>query len=219
MHRLLTITALALGLHATNVWAQEDEDSFTNYESIVAELKTSADEPVKVETRARPLNLKLQGGLGLTASFVSLELDRLNTKSSGVLKGFEAHIGTEFLTRTARAEAVFRNFAHDALSNNVAADLRELEARLVFLPELAEQSVLRMGAGVSERFIDVRARRSDGEVQTSWATPYYSLLLGFEYKLARNVAVGPDLAHHASLDASSDSKSSWDASFRLNATF
>ena len=202
---------------ATNVWAFDEDDSYTNYESLVSELKTSAEgyQPVREE----PAPVNLQGGLGIATSYVTVEMPRIGLNSSGLLKGFVAHIATSPLGKDLRFEAAFRNFAHDALSNQAAADLRELEASAVFLPVLSDKMVLRMGAGLSERFFDVRVRQPGQEVRESWATPYYSLLLGFERKVAKTVAVGPDFAHRAPLDASSYSKSSWDASFRLNATF
>lgn len=201
---------------ATNVWADED-DSYTNYDALVNELKSSAEDyqPMRPAPAA---TLDIQGGLGITASYVSLEMPGI-VNSSGLLKGFVAHVAATPFGKDVRLEAAFRNFAHDGLSNQAAADLRELETSVVFLPVLQDKMNLRMGAGLSERFFDVRVRQTGQEIQKSWATPYYSLMLGFERKVAKTVSVGPDLAHHAPLDASSYSKSSWDASFRLNATF
>lgn len=201
---------------ATNVWAQED-DSYTNYDALVNELKSSAEDYTPVSKEPPPMNL--EGGLGITASYVSFEMPGVGVNSSGLLKGFAAHIATSPFGKDVRFEGAFRNFAHDGLSNDTAADMRELEGSVVFLPVLQDKMTLRMGAGLSERFFDVRVRLPGQEVEKSWATPYYSLLLGFERKVAKTVSVGPDLAHHAPLDASSYSKSSWDASFRLNATF
>ncbi|MBX3022385.1 MAG: hypothetical protein KF799_11995 [Bdellovibrionales bacterium] len=209
----------ALMTCATNVWALDDDESFTSYESIVSELKTDAEEVLPVREETDWAAVAMHGGLGVTASFINVEMPDIGITSSGLLKGFEAHFGFNLFSRQARAEAAFRNYAHDALSNRTAADMRELEMRIVFLPELRDRLLLRMGAGVSQRFVDVVVRNPSDEIRRSWSTPYYSLLLGFEKKIAKTVSVGPDFSHHAVLDASSYSKSAWDASFRLNATF
>lgn len=213
---------LLLGLLITSgtyVWAYEDDESFSNYESIVSELKTSAEDTPIVREEIDWDAVAMHGGLGVVASYVNLEMPEMNRSSSGVLKGFEAHFGFNLFKKEARGEAIFRNYAHDGMSNRVAADMRELELRIVFLPVLKDKMLLRMGGGLSQRFVDILIRDPGFETRRSWSTPHYSLLLGFERKVAKTVSLGPDFSHHAPLDASSYSKSSWDASFRLNATF
>lgn len=205
---------------ATNVLALEDDESFSNYESIVSELRANAD-----RSRAEGFDepdwsaVAMSGGLGLTGSYVTIEMPEFGVQSSGLLKGFEAHVGFNLFRRDARVEAAFRNFAHDALSDQLRANMRELEAGLVFLPSLQEATWLRMGIAASGRFVQAMARLAGGEVRKSWGTPYYSLILGFERKVSKAVNLGPDISYHGPLDASSYSKSSWDASFRLNASF
>lgn len=220
MKKTAFITLAFLAIGTTNVWAFDDDESFTSYDAIISELKTDADAYRPVSETVDWDAVAMHGGLGFTASFVNLEMGNIGVnQASGLLKGFEAHVGFNTFSRKGRIEAAFRNFAHDALSNTVNADMRELEGRIVFLPVLSDKSLLRMGGGLSQRFFDVNARLPGGEVHRSWSTPYYSLILGFERKVAKTVSVGPDFSHHAPLDASSYSKTAWDASFRLNATF
>jgi hypothetical protein len=216
--RAFLLLALLCG-GATNVWALDDDESFSNYESIVSELKASAEDYKPVHEEPDWAAVALHGGLGLTATYVNIDIPSFGVTSSGLLKGFEAHIGFNMFTRNARLEAAFRNYAHDGISSSMQADMREIETTLVFLPHLQDKLLLRMGAGISERFIEVQGRTPAGEFHKSSSAPNYSLMLGFERGISKSVAIGPDFSHHAPLDASSFSKSSWDASFRLNATF
>jgi hypothetical protein len=205
-------------LTVTKVRADED-GSFVNYEAIVNDLKASASESVPPVKDIGWEDVAIHGGLGLATSYVSFDSPTLNEEASGLMKGFEAHVGVNLFSRDARAEATFRNFAQDGINSRVHASMRELEASVIFLPTLADKTLLRMGGGLSERFMDIQSHALGGWVQQSSTTPFYSILLGFERKISKDVSVGPDFAHHASLDSSSFNKSSWDASFRLNATF
>lgn len=218
MLRIVGLLILFVVCGATNVWA-DDDGSFVNYEAIVNDLKASADQPLPHEEKTQWDDVAIQGGLGLATSYVSFDSPALGQNASGLMKGFEAHVGMNLFSRNARAEATFRNFAQDGINNAVHAGMRELEASVVFLPILQDKTLLRMGGGLSERFLDIQSHVFGRWVQDSSTTPFYSILLGFEHKIAKDVSVGPDFAHHASLDSSSFNKSSWDASFRLNATF
>ena len=216
MTMLKTALIAMLFTSGTLVWAIED-DSYTSYDAIVGDLKASADTPTLKAPVREELNwdeVAIQGGLGLTASMITFAGPD-NIRGSGLLKGFEAHAGFNLFSKVARGEAAFRNFGSESVSGSTNAVMREIEARIVFLPVVNDQTVLRMGAGLAGRFLSLHAPQG----ALSENTPFYSLLLGFERKFAKNLAVGPELSHHAALDASSFDKSSWDASLRLNATF
>jgi hypothetical protein len=201
---------------STLVWA-DDEDSFTSYDSIISELRQAARKPERQETQNLFPKLTFHGGLSLAASVINISSSTFRNPTGGVLKGFEAHVGVDLLTSTARGELAFRNLGPDPTGRDLEIALRELEARIVFLPNLQDRLNLRMGGGLSARTLKIRSRLLEAsEVQ---GTPFYSLFVGLERKLADSVSVGPDLAYRSSLDASSIDKSSWDACFRLNATF
>jgi hypothetical protein len=200
----------------TNVWGTED-GSYTNYDAIVNELKASADEH---EAPQEPdLNwdeVALQGGLSFVVSSPSVSIPspegRL-TANSLFLKGFEAHVGANLFSKRVRGEVAFRNFVPEDFGSTMAK-LRELQARLMFLPPIQDKNYLRMGFGLSVRNMDVTI----GDYSASTTTPAASLILGFEHKFTHTISVGPDIAYYSPLNDSSD-KSSFDGAIRLNASF
>lgn len=211
----ISASALALGLSmmvATNVWADED-DSYTNYDSIVSELKASADEPTEPEQP--DLNwdeVSLHGGMGFVTEMYSVAAG--SGASEGLMKGFEAHAGANLFTRKVRAEIAFRNFVPDNSSINVNVSLRELQARVIFLAPMTENLFLRMGFGLSARYMDLDL----GDFHGSEMTPSGNMIVGFEYKVARAVSLGSDMTYHSSFTNTFD-KSRWNSAIRLNATF
>ena len=212
--RTLCIMACLAGL-TTNVWADED-DSYTNYDAIVSDLRLNADTalapPVREELDWD--EVAISGGLSLAGSFANFEVPGRGA-AAGMLKGFEAHIGFNLFSKVARAEAAFSNYGQETLASNLVGDMREYEGRLVFLPYLQDNLLLRMGASLSMRSMSLHS--TELNIQDTQA--YYSLLLGCERKVSRNVSFGPDIAYHAPFDALSVARSSWDTSLRLNATF
>jgi hypothetical protein len=218
MNRKAWLLVALMGAYATNVLA-DDDGSYVNYESIVNELKASAEQDAAPMPAMNWDEVAIHGGLGLTGSYASFGSPSLGRDVTGFLKGFEVHAGVNLFTRDARAEAVFRNFGNESVNNSVRTGLHEFELRLVFLPMLKEGWLMRMGTGLSERYLNVSSRVNGAWREDSSSTPFYSILLGFEHRIAKEVSIGPDFAHRASLDSGSMDKSSWDASFRLNATF
>ena len=211
----ISVSALLVSLSClatTNVWAQDDE-SYTNYESIVNELKASAEE--NPEPEQPDLNwdeVSLHGGMAFVTDFYDIEAGRGATQ--GVLKGFEAHAGANLFTRKVRAEIAFRNFVPENYSTLVNLSLRELQARMIFLAPMTEDIFLRMGFGLSARYMDLDL----GDFHGSETIHTGNLILGAEYKVARAVSLGWDMAYHSAFTRTFD-KSGWNSAIRLNATF
>jgi hypothetical protein len=217
-----TITRLGLGLGliffgTTNVLAMDD-DSFANYESIVNDLRASADTaetPPRLETDWD--EVAIHGGLGATLSYVHVQSPFDGATGTGLMKGFEGHVGFNLFTRISRGELLFRNFSPETLSRDMQVDMNEFELRLVFLPRLRDRLLLRMGTGLSARHVNVESRDQSGVISQSHVVS--SILVGLERNIAREVSLGPDVTYRTPIRSGSVEKSSWDASFRLNATF
>ena len=189
-------------------------DSFSSYDSIVNELKSDAEVDLKPKHEAMDWeSVALTGSLGFAGALVDVP----NVGGGqGFLKGFEAAIGAQLFSKQARAEVAFRNYAGERLSGNAHADMREFEARVIFLPPLGEETRVRMGLGLNERVLTVTPDRGTSVDRSGL---YYSLLVGLEHRLSPAVSIGPDVAYRDTLSARDQRKSSWDASFRLNANF
>ena len=219
MARTLVLVCFALfaqWIVATNVWADED-GSYVNYDSIVNELKADAEDvPSPTPDPLGWEEVALHGGMSIATAFLSVTAPNGAT-GTGMLKGFEAHAGANLFSRQARAEIAFRSFAPEDFGK-VHVDLREIEARLMFLPVLRDKMLLRMGFGLAARYMDIDGRQGGNTVHSEATTPSSALIIGFEKQLSPAVSVGPDLAYRSALTDSFD-KSSWDAAIRLNATF
>lgn len=216
MIRVTLLLILFLGF-ATNVAAEGDE-SFVTYDSIVSELKATAEEPEPVRDDLNWEEVAIHGGVGFATSFMTVQSPE-GVEGSGVLKGFAAHIGANLFSRKARAELTFRNYAQESLASDLDVNLREFELALIFLPVLTAKTKLRMGGGLAARFMDLSVRSGTGWISRESSTPGSSLRLGFEHKLSNQISIGPDLAYRSTMNTETFDKSAWDASFRLNATF
>jgi hypothetical protein len=211
---LVLITAVS-----TNVWAADD-DSYTSYDSIVNELKASSnDAPVIKETDDLDWQeVALHAGIGIATSWVSLTSPS-GVTGMGLLKGLEFNVGMNLFTRQLRAEGVFRNYAQEDLDSNLNAGLQEFELRLIYLPRLQDNTVLRFGVGLAARYMSI-----DSQVNGQWtnyqaSTPSSLFLVGFERKISPAISLGPDVSYRSAVVSDTFDKSAWNASFRLNATF
>ncbi len=216
MFRFLAVLALWVG--STNVLAQEDDASYVGFDSLVSELKASAEEPLNPPPRSEWEDVAIHFGAGIVTSFVSVTSPE-GQSGAGVMKGFEVHVGANLFSTKARAEMLFRNYTSEPLSSTLTADLREFELRLVFMPLVRNKMHLRTGAGFSARYMDLSTRAFTLRSDHSASTPTSSFFLGFERKLTPALTVGPDISYHSAVVSDTFDKSAWNASLKLNATF
>lgn len=202
-----------VSLFTTNVWAYEDE-SYTSYDSIVNELKASADDNSAPEQP--DLNwdeVSLHVGMAYVNSVPDISIPG-DSATFGMINGFEVHTGANLFSKKVRGEIAFRNFMPADIGSG-RLKLRELQARVLALPPINDSNLLRMGFGLSARYMDIDF---GPEFNGSATTPAANLILGFEHRFTRSIAVGPDLAYYSPMATTFD-KSSWDGAIRLNATF
>lgn len=214
--RLGLMMVLGAFVATTNVWAMDDEESYTNYDAIVADLSESAnasDKPVAPDAFDWD-EVAIHGGVGLATTFV--QIDTGDVRSTGLLKGFEGHFGVNLFSRAARAEGALRSFMPSETSGGTTTELKEFELRVFYMPQIFNKTALRLGGGVAARYMTFNV---PGQASYSLSTPASSFTLGFERKMSPHVAVGPDIAYRSALISDTIDKSAWNASLRLNATF
>lgn len=205
---------------ATNVRASDD-DSYASYEAIVNELTANANDNVPVAKEDWD-EVAMQGGMSFVTSYVNIGIEVpgvATINNGGLMTGFEGHVGSNLFSRQVRGELAFRAFVPKEMGSEMQANLKDLESRIVFLPRLQDRTVIRMGLGLSARFIDVEGRIASGSYAYSSTDLASSVFLGFERKLSPAVSVGPDVAYRSGIDGNPLLKSSWDAAIRLNASF
>lgn len=218
MNKLVWFTVCPLLLLPALVLA--DEDSYSNYDQIVSELRSSADE--KPVTAPRDdfswEEVAIHGGIGFTSSFSSVSTPN-GASSSGLLKGVTVNFGTNLFTRRLRAEGAFSSYAQEGFDQNMKAQLKEFELRMLFLPSLNDKTTLRFGLGLAARYLTIDAENSGVWENYQSSTPSSMALIGFERKISPAVAIGPDFSYRSALISDTIDKSAFNASFRLNATF
>lgn len=197
----------------TNVWASED-GSYTNYDAIVSELRASAedrDEPKPVDLNWDEVSLHV--GMAFVDTVPSVKFPN-GSASFGMMNGFEVHAGANLFSKKVRGEIAFRNYlpADNGMGH---LKLRELQARVLALPPINENNLLRMGFGLGARYMELDF---GSEFSGSTTTPAASLILGFEHRFTHSISLGPDIAYYSPMSTTFD-KSGFDGAIRLNATF
>ncbi len=203
-------------LGSTNVAA--DEESYTSYDDIVAELRATAEQPTKPESDLEWEAVALHAGMGLTAETLSFETPD-GISGSGILKGIEAHVGMNIFSRKARAEFLFRTYAKEPIASGVSADLKEFELRVVFLPMVNDKMNFRLGGGFAARDLQLSARSGEFRNEYASSTPASTFFLGVERKVTHNLTFGPDVSYRSSMVSDSIDRRAFNATLRMNATF
>lgn len=204
---------------STKVWAIEE--SYSNYESIVNDLKASArDKPQSTEAPEYDWeDVAIHTGLAMQGSWVSITAPN-EAQGSALMKGLEFSFGMNLFSKKVRAEGAFTSFSQEELDPNLKAELKSFELRLIYSPSIQDGMQLRVGTGLAARYMNLEARTISGpwtEYQAS--TPASIFLLGVERKLSKTITLGPEASFRSAVVGETFDKSAWDASFRLNATF
>lgn len=214
MHgRLRTLMILALFAAPTTVLAEDDDGSYTSYDSLVSQLEMQASEPVPTIVKDDWEEVALHGGAGLIASYYQVEFNRPQESlaMSGMMTGFQLHFGVNLFTRKVRVETIFRNYASDSSNARYTVDLKELEFRGVYIAPFNDKMRMRFGGGLSARYMNLNSEKA--------TTPAASFLVGFERSLTPTVSFGPDFSYRTPLISDTFDRDSSDISLKLNAMF
>lgn len=124
--------------------------------------------------------------------------------------------GMNLFSKNLRGEVAFSHFSPERIESNAKAELSQLEARFLTLPRLGQSTLVRLGTGLSLRYLKVDMPNFASLDSTM---PHLLFLAGFETKVSPTVAIGPDISYRSSVRNDSIEPRSWDATIRLNATF
>lgn len=199
----------------------DDDASYTSYDSIISELRATADERPPTPPVSDGFDweeVAIHGGIGFATSWASVATPN-GAVGSGLMKGVTVNFGTNLFTRKLRAEGAFTSYAQENFDENVKASLKEFELRVMYMNQMNEKTTLRFGLGLAARYLTVDSANSGQWENYQASTPSSVAMIGFERKITPSVAVGPDLSYRSALIAETIDKSAWNASFRLNATF
>lgn len=212
----IVLFLVGLGLLSALAHAQEDPDSFKQYNSIVSDLKSSlGEQPQDLSLDNRP---RLHAGVAIAGSYLSIVTPN-GSRVSGLLKGFEGHIGMDLLSSDMTLEGSLRIYAAEDLSSRLTADMKEADIKLVYNMHMLNQNSLRIGGGFSTRFLSLKGFAYGSDTTVNDTSPSLMLLIGYQKRLSPNLSVGPDLSYRTALSTDSVAKTTVDGTLRMNATF
>jgi hypothetical protein len=207
---------VAVGIYSTLVYAEED----TRFDNIVSELKSSLQQetqPIRVVDDPFD-SVQMQMGAAVSAGVVNLGTNG-SPSGSAMLKGFDVHFGIDLFSSYWAAEGCFRSFGTEDFATHYAASLREFDLKVVHKNDLQSKVKLRMGAGLSARYLTVMDSRNGQYHERTDKTPAFIALIGVDRQLSPVISIGPDISYRSPLIRETSEKASADASLRLNVYF
>ncbi len=218
-----TFLALFLLLPFSAPASEEDPDSYTNYDKIVSDLKSSlhtssslSRDEIHMENYSLD-DVKISFGMGL--SFTHLNLNGPSINSSGLLKGLGLHFGIDLFHPEYLAEGIFRNYTSDSLTRSIDAEVREFELRFVHAKRFPYDTHFRVGAGLSSRYINIARKSIDGVHKRSDTVPSAVFLLGVSRTFGRSLSLGPDISYRSPFSGDHVEEGSIDFHIRASAIF
>jgi hypothetical protein len=204
---LLTLLFLAL-----NSWAD-----FENYDQIVDKLSRYTD--TKKEVRSRQSSSlrdysMAHLGLGLAQTFYSTGDSGLTSERMQNQGGLLINVGVDLFNPRWGLEGSFANFGR---MNGSDADiqLREFSLKALYKPTLSNNWNMRMGVGMSSRFLNINSELGDA----SYRTPSGLFTLGIDSYINSFISVGADLNFKTAMIGDTVDKNSVDLSFRVDTHF
>lgn len=198
--------------------AQESEESYKNWEKIVSELRADSREALS-NTSSEDIfeDVTLSAGAGLAFAYLNLNGDGF--QASGLLNGVALNFGISLFHPSLFAEGAFRSYSTDSLSNSINARLQEFDLGIISTHKFQTETLLRVGAGVSARYLDVSQRTARGPRRQDYTTPSAVFTLGVAKNFGKVIQIGPDVSYRMSLVSDTIDKSSADLNIRLSARF
>lgn len=217
--KIVAAVALCFSLQAFS--EEENTESFTHWDNIVHDLRSSIQEPLPElvqETSSGLDGIEISAGAGLAFTFLALEGDP-NLQSSGLLKGVSAQFGINLFHPSLFAEGAFRSYSTDSLSESVSVGLKEFELRIMHSHLFQKETLFRWGGGLSARYLDVSYRGGSRKEKIEYTTPSAVFSMGVARNFGKAVQIGPDVSYRSALVGDSIDRSSVDLNIRVNARF
>ena len=152
-------------------------------------------------------------GVGFVQSAQGVVLPN-GMSSSIATRGVQVALGIDLLDPAWAAEGTVRTMTdEDAL--NFRAQLQEFDLKVLYRPLFANASRLRIGAGVSGRYLTIENQGT----QFDSVTPSSVVTVGADFYVSNQISLGLDLGYRSALVADSFDRSSIDGTIRLDAHF
>ena len=215
---LLSCFALFITLltQSSSAAVMEDERDQLGYDAIINELNREAERPylkgkMSSSRGADPFDTILfHGGLGMATLMQSVSFDDGRSVYLGQ-KGIQASFGIDLFSANWMAEGTARTF-NESEDVPQKVSLQEFELKIMFKERLARQLGLRLGGGLSARYMNLHRA---GETRT-YTTPSGLASLGFDIFINDKVSFGADLNGRSAMITDTPDKNSIDATLRVD---
>src|SRR5690606_25331890 len=111
-----------------------------------------------------------------------------------------------------------RSFASESYSSSSIA-LREFDLRFVHRTPLSRHTDVRLGAGMSARYLTFGAVPANSGLKSEYSTPASLFLLGFSVRFNSTIGLAGDLSMRSRMINDTIDRGSFDAALRLTGTF
>lgn len=223
---LIIFMALFFGLAA-----QADEEIF-GYDEIVEELSQSTAKVKTRVTQPHPFDAgDIHVSFGLINSYLVLGNDH-SSRGEGFFRGFQATLGIDLFSPNWIAEISARRFGEQDIEDRQVA-LQEYDMKLVFSPRMTRWMRLRLGVGLSARYLDINSPASEALAVTAdtaeptstepvsqrFRTPAGIGVFGLEGRIDPHISLGADAALRKALVNETVEESSFEVGLRLGMRF
>ena len=152
-------------------------------------------------------------GLGFTQTFYDADATNFNSRMQNQ-GGFLVTVGVDLLNEKWGIEGSYINYGKLEASNS-SLKLKEFTIRGLYKPSIAKNWNMRLGLGVSSRFLDI----ANAEINQSYKTPNGLFLFGIESYMNSFISVGADLSFKTAMINDTIDKNSIDLAFKVDTHF
>ncbi len=152
-------------------------------------------------------------GLGIAQSFFDADAVALNSRMQNQ-GGLVINVGVDVMSPSWGLEGSYANFGTQNTSDS-EIKLREFTIKGLYKPSLNKTWTMRMGVGVSSRFLDI----NNAQTSESYKTPSGLFLFGLDSYISQFVSVGADLSFKTAMINETIDNNSVDLAFRIDTHF
>lgn len=152
-------------------------------------------------------------GLGVAQTFYDADAIALDSRMQNQ-GGLLINIGVDVFSHQWGLEGSYANFGTSS-ADNAQIKLREFALKGLYKPSLNKSWYMRLGLGVSSRFLDINTTLAN----ESYKTPSGLFLIGLDSFINSFISVGADLNFKTAMITDTIDNNSIDLTFRLDTHF
>ena len=189
---------------------------YENYDEIVNKLSRYTSEELR---ESSPTGLEVRSfsrahiGMGFSQTFFDADAPALNSSLQNQ-GGLLINVGVDLFSPRWGLEGSYSNFGTQNTSNSTI-QLREFAIKGLYKPALNASWNMRLGLGMSSRFLDVE----NAQTAVNYRTPSGLFLFGIDSYINSFISVGADINFKTAMINDTIDRNSVDLAFRVDTHF